>query len=83
VSSWRRRDIDCNPAHRILRNNCASTSEAQEARNLQWNVKSCLKAMQEQEKRLREEVRRLLQQAEAIDVAKDIEYGPENMGDGH
>jgi transposase len=37
--------------------------------------------MKEQEKRLREEVRRLLQHAEAIDAAEDAEYGPENMGD--
>src|ERR1035437_1384811 len=32
--------------------------------------------MKEQEPRLREEVRRLLQQAEAIDAEEDAEYGP-------
>lgn len=37
--------------------------------------------MQEQEKRLREEVRRLLQQAAAIDAAEDAAYGPNKMGD--
>jgi transposase len=37
--------------------------------------------MKEQEKRLREEVRRLLQQAEAMDAAEDAEYGPKNIGD--
>jgi transposase len=37
--------------------------------------------MKEQEKRLREEVRRLLQQAAAIDAAEDAEYGPDKMGD--
>ena len=37
--------------------------------------------MKEQEARLREEVRRLLQQAEAIDAAEDAEYGSHNVGD--
>jgi transposase len=37
--------------------------------------------MKEQEPRLREEVRRLLQQAEAIDAEEDAEYGPHSLGD--
>jgi transposase len=37
--------------------------------------------MKEDEKRLRQEVHRLLEQAEAIDAAEDAEYGPENRGD--
>jgi transposase len=37
--------------------------------------------MKEQEQRLRQEVRRLLRRAEAIDAEEDAEYGPENMGD--
>lgn len=39
------------------------------------------KWMKEQEPRLREEVRRLLQQAEAIDAEEDAEYGPHSLGD--
>lgn len=37
--------------------------------------------MKEQEKRLREEVCRLLQRAEAIDAEEDVEYGSDNLGD--
>ena len=39
------------------------------------------KWLKEQEPRLREEVRRLLQQAEAIDAEEDAEYGPHSLGD--
>lgn len=37
--------------------------------------------MKEQEPRLREQVRRLLQQAEAIDAQEDAEYGPHSLGE--
>ncbi len=37
--------------------------------------------MQEDEKRLKEEVRRLLAQAEATDAEEDARYGPERRGD--
>jgi transposase len=37
--------------------------------------------MEEDEKRLRQEVCRLLERAEAIDAAEDAAYGPENRGD--
>src|SRR5664279_2065154 len=37
--------------------------------------------MKEQEQRLREEVGRLLQRAEAIDAEEDAEYGPDKLGD--
>ena len=37
--------------------------------------------MKEQEQRLREEVGRLLQRAEAIDAEEDAQYGSDNLGD--
>ena len=37
--------------------------------------------MQEEEKRLKEEVRRLLAQAEATDAEEDARYGPDRRGD--
>ena len=37
--------------------------------------------MQEDKKRLKEEVRRLLAQAEATDAEEDARYGPERRGD--
>lgn len=37
--------------------------------------------MKQQEQRLREEVRGLLQRAEAIDAEEDAEYGPDKLGD--
>ena len=39
------------------------------------------KGMKEDEKRLREQVRRLLERAEAVDAAEDAEYGRDCSGD--